>query len=212
MEFALNPISGQVFSERTAEEIGNYLNNNPISGGVVQDSSGNILDRDVTPDFGQLYNYEKEKNYRSPQETANEILNDVVRGETSNLESSKDYLERITGIIANGIYTAKEQNALNLAEAEKVRQYNASEAEKARAFQMMLRDTQIQSTLKQLKDNGINPLLALSGSLGYANASSPAQASSSHTTFGNDNSIMSALIIAVASALGSLTKILGIAF
>lgn len=176
-----------------------------ISGGVVNDSFSNFMNNANVPEEHRDY-----LNSVYDSISANNLANDISRGESSNLESSKDYLERITGIIANGIYTAKEQNALNLSEAEKVREYNAIEAEKARAYQLMLRDTQIQSTMKQLKEAGINPLLALSGSLGYANASSPAQASSSHTTFGNDNSIVSALILAVASAIGSLTKMLGL--
>lgn len=122
------------------------------------------------------------------------------------LMSDEDYLESQTGIDLNDFLTAMDSNALNHMSAEQVMKYNSEEAEKSRQFQLMMRDTQIQSTMKQLRDEGINPLLALSGSLGYAQGSSGSSASASAQKYDNDDALISAFLRSVASVIGNLAR------
>ena len=122
------------------------------------------------------------------------------------LISDEDYLESQTGIDLNDFLTAMDSNALNHMSAEQVMKYNSEEAEKSRQFQLMMRDTQIQSTMKQLREEGINPLLALSGSLSYAQGSSGSSASASAQRYDNDDALISAFLRSVASIIGNIAR------
>lgn len=216
----------------------------PISGGVVQDSSGNILDRVLSSTYsningydnnivdmsgasggsgrGENYSYDDYLNWKlenpmlntlsfnnwvdimkinDVDNTANNTINDVVRGEDDNIQD-----DSIEALLKKMIITANEQNQLSYQTAQQVREFNHNEAEIERAWQEKMRDTQIQSTMKQLKEAGINPLLALSGSLSYANASAGASGSASNVSYANDNSIISALIVALAGIASSIFR------
>lgn len=208
----------------------------PITG-VVQDSSGNILDRVLSSTYSNINGYDNNtvnmsgssggsgrgnnigsipidiSNVFNPalgnsvvngqvSASANNLANDILRGEDPNQQED----DSIEALLKKMIITANEQNQLSYQTAQQVRQFNHDEAEIERNWQEMMRDTQIQSTMKQLKEAGINPLLALSGSLGYANASSGASGSGSNVSFANDNSIISALIVALAGIASSIFR------
>lgn len=197
MEFALNPIAG-----------------------VVQDSSGNILDRELAPTYSQIYYYDKYKNEGKPdylqgsgyidedgqyifEDPANKAVNDILRGEKTN---ANDFLEDSTGILTKLIQTAIDSNALNQRSADITRAFNHDEAEISRRWQEHMRDTQIESTMRQLRNEGINPLLALNGSLSYANSSAGAQANASNQTYSNDNQLISSFIYGLAMILSSAVR------
>lgn len=84
-------------------------------------------------------------------------------------------------------------------------EFNSAEAQKARDWNQMMRDTQVDSYMSQLKKNGINPLLAVQS--GYAGASYPSsatgQAYSGTAPFSNSSRVEAALIRALGSVISS---------
>lgn len=84
--------------------------------------------------------------------------------------------------------------------------YNSAEAEKLRDFNLMLRDTHISSIMKQLKENGINPIIAFNNGAnlpGYS-TSGQAQAYSGTSPYSNQSRIDAAIIRAVGSIIGDV--------
>lgn len=92
-------------------------------------------------------------------------------------------------------------------------QYNSAEAQKVRDWNEYMRDTQVQSYMKQLRDAGINPILAVQS--GFAGASYPtsaqAQSYSGNAPYSNSARVESAIIRTVGSVLSSLIKVLPVA-
>lgn len=179
--------------------IQNNGNNTDVSAGGRGSNTGSI-----PIDISNVFNPALGNSVVNAQVTAsaNNLANDVLRGEDPN-QQEDDSLE---DLLKKMIITANTQNQLSYQTAQQVRQFNHDEAELERNWQERMRDTQIESTMKQLKEAGINPLLALSGSLGYANASSGASGSGSNVSFANDNSIISALIVALAGIASSIFR------
>ena len=110
-------------------------------------------------------------------------------------------------------YSDSESWALYNQLVDSSNQYNSAEAQASRDWNKMMRDTQVSSYMNQLRENGINPILALQS--GYSGASYPSsatgQAYSGTAPFSNSSRVEAALIRAlgsvVSSALSSAMKI-----
>lgn len=94
---------------------------------------------------------------------------------------------------------------------DKSNEFNSAEAQKVRDWNQFMRDTQVSSYMSQLKQNGINPLLAVQS--GFAGASYPSsavgQAYSGTAPFSNSSRVEAAVIRAVGSMMSSLLSSAG---
>lgn len=83
--------------------------------------------------------------------------------------------------------------------------FNSAEAQKTRDWNQMMRDTQVSSYMKQLKENGINPILAVQS--GFSGGAYPSSATgtaySGSTPYSNSSKIDAAIINAIGSIVSS---------
>lgn len=89
--------------------------------------------------------------------------------------------------------------------------FNSAEAQKSRDWSEYMRDTQVQSYMNQLKDAGINPILAVSGGFngdGYS-SSAVASAYSGTSPYSNSSRVDAAIIRALGSAFSSILNAAG---
>lgn len=106
--------------------------------------------------------------------------------------------EKFTNPLGNFI---KKLFGTGLTDSEKeANEFNAAEAEKNRAFQEMQRQTQYQTSVKDMKAAGINPALAVGGSgAGTTGGASASSASSGSPDTGALLSVVQSLIGAVSN-------------
>lgn len=171
-----------------------------LEDGFTKDEPSYSITNDLTnvfnPGLGQF------TNLSGATATANNVNDSYTNGENSEYNGARS----IEDLFHDLLVTAQNQNQLSYQTAREVREFNHNEAELERKWQEAMRDSQIKSTMKQLKEAGINPLLALTGSLGYANASSGSTATASNPSYANDNAIISALIVALAGVASSIFR------
>lgn len=135
--------------------------------------------------------------------SGNDVLNDST-GKDSESYGSND----ITGF-DQASWALEQQWKMDEAE----RAYNSAEAIKQRDWEKMMSDTAISRAVKDIKDAGLNPWLALNGgSLGAASTPSGASASSSSGSSKVPQNyfykLLSTVISSAASIFSSIIKVI----
>lgn len=89
--------------------------------------------------------------------------------------------------------------------------YNSAEAHAARMENRFLRDSQITSILNQLRENGVNPILAFGHGVSTGSYPTSAQASSyaGSTPYSNSATIDSTIIKTIGELIGDVLSLVG---
>lgn len=117
-----------------------------LEDGFFTDNSDYTISPDITnvfnPNLGHF------TNFTGAKVTANSVNDSYTNGENSENNGART----IEDLFHDLLVTAQNQNQLSYQTAKEVREYNHNEAALERAWQEMMRNTQIQSTMKQVMD------------------------------------------------------------